>query len=501
MLKFLMRPKWLEGESWPGYLLRFANANHLEGIGRLAAYLQITPKTLLASSPHQICRVLGIEPDAPNLASPVGRVHLKRLVRLADARRSLYGRICPLCLTDFTTPHIPAIWDLSVNLRCEFHHVFLLDHCAACGKQVSYRRHRLTQCNCGFQFSQAQSQAETKALLTLEHELGVGVLRQTGTSTFAIETDKSQAVHRFLRRILRVSQPSVLNADLRKQGHFPARIFSRREFDRIADWFENWPRGFHSNWEAVESLLVSEGRPERVKTLLGRSGFPSVDAEIHAIRAGRRRHTSHDHQMSLVWSDGYANQRYVDLQTCIRMTNTYEGTVRLWIERGWLGEVRLSKMPNGSTKYEIELVMVKAALGFLSRTSAPRTMAQDLGLSHRAIRALMESNVLGYISVAKGFEGRRLNSARAYALAEALLRKATPDEIQRAEAVSISAAFERIAYRKWSNPALLVRFITSGKFPVHLAPTAPRTLEHVFCKETDLHTWIEQQRGGISVQL
>lgn len=496
-----MRPKWLEGESWPGYLLRFANANQLDGIGRLAAYLQITPKTLLASSPHQICQVLGIVSEAPNLASPVGRVHLKRLVRLADARRSLYGRICPLCLTDFTTPHIPAIWDLSVNLRCEIHHVFLLDHCPACGKQVSYRRHRLTQCNCGFQLSRAQSQAETKALLTLEHQLGVDVLRQTGTNTFAIETDKSQAVHRFLRRVLKVSQPSVLDPDLRKQGHFPARLFSRREFDQIVGWFEDWPRGFHSNWEAVESLLVSGGRPERVKLLLGRSGFPSVDAEIHAIRAGRGLNSSHDHQMSLVWSDGCANQLYVDLQTCIRMTNTYEGTVRLWIERGWLGDVRLSRMPNGSTKYEIELDMVKAAMVFLSNTSAPRAMAQELGLSHRAIRALMESNVLGYISVAKSFEGRRLNAARAYALADAILRKATHGEIQRAEAVSISSAFERIAYRKWSTPALLVRFITSGMFPVYLAPTAPRTLEHVFCKDADLLTWIERHRGGTNVQV
>ncbi len=500
MLKFLIRPTWLEGESWPGYLLRFANSNHLNGIERLAAHLKLTPKTMLASSPRQICQMLGIPSTAPDLATPVGKVRLKRLVRLSDARRSLYGRICPLCISGFTVPHIPAIWDLSVNLRCEIHRVFLLDQCPACGKQISYKRRRLTHCDCGFQFSQAQCHTETPTLLAMERELGVESLRTAGMCTFATETDSCQAVHRLLRRMLRVSQPSVLDTDLRKQGHFPARLFSHREFDQIAGWFENWPCGFHNNWEAIESLLISGGRPERAKTLLGRSGFSSVDAEIHAIRTGRRRNSSHDHQMSLGWSDEYTGQQYVDLQTCIRMTNMYQPTVQRWIALGWLGDVRLSKMPNGSTKYEIELDCVKAVVGFLSRTSAPRMMAQELGVTRRAIWALMESDVLGYIAISPGFEGRRLNAARAYALADTILRKAIPEELRRAEAVTISAAFERIAERKWCTPALLVRFVTGGKFPVYLAPTAPRTLAHVYCKEEDLHAWIERHRGGGNVQ-
>lgn len=499
MLKFLSRPRWFEGESWPGYLLRFANANHFDGIHRLAEILAMTPKLLLASSPHHICQLLGVSYAAPELESPVGKVRLKRHVRLAGARRSLYGRVCPLCLSAFSIPHLSAKWDLSANMRCEIHHVFLIDECPACSKHLSFKRRLLTRCDCGFDLGTAECRPESQALLNLEATLDVDVARSLGSGTFAADSEKFQAVHRLLRRLLKVSRPDFASIDLRKSGHFPARLFSQKEFDQIAGWFEHWPHGFRSNWNAVDVALQDVGSYNRIKTFLARSGFPSIDAEIRFNRIDRRRKDSPDHQMSLNWSDQHFGNRYVDLRTCAQMTNTYERAVKIWIKRGWLGDVRLSKMPNGTTKYEIELDMVKAAMSFFSRTSDPKTMAAELGISHQALRALLDSGVLGFFEISGSFEGRRINANRAYALADSILKKAILSGCGSLERLSLSEAIGRIARRKWCTPALLVRSISTDEFAVYLDRADPRTLEHVYCKASDLQGWIKRYQGGHSV--
>lgn len=496
MLKFLVRPRWFEGESWPGYLLRFANSNHFDGIHRLAEILAMTPKLLLASSPHHICQLLGVSSAAPELESPVGKVRLKRHIRLAGARRSLYGRVCPLCLSAFSIPHLSAKWDLSANMRCEIHHVFLIDECPACSKHLSFKRRLLTRCDCGFDLGTAECRPESQALLNLEATLDVDVARSLGSGTFAADSEKFQAVHRLLRRLLKVSRPDFASIDLRKSGHFPARLFSQKEFDQIAAWFEHWPHGFRSNWKTVDAALQDVGSYNRIKTFLGRSGFPSIDAEIRFNRNDRRRKDSPDHQMSLNWSDQQSENRFVDLQTCIQMTNTYERTVKLWIERGWLGNVRLSKMPNGTTKFEIELEMVKAVISFLSRTSSPKTMSEELGISHRAVRALLDSNVLKYSMISRCSEGRRINAQSAYALADSIIRKTISPGGDPIEKLFLSQVIEKIASRKWCTPALLLRCILMGEFAAYLDPSAPRTLEHVYCCGSDLQNWIHRYQGG-----
>lgn len=491
-----MRPVWTEGESWPGYLLRFSNSNELQGIDRLAAMLRLTPKMMLASSPHEICKLLGVSVMAPAYDSPVGKVRINRLARLADARRSLYGRLCPRCIEPGGLGHIPAIWDIAVNMRCPSHRTFLLDRCPSCECPISYRRKELKQCDCGFRYWEAQTQTQTPALLAAEDVLKVADLRTEGMKTFAVETDKGLAAQRFLRRILKASIPELLDADLRKPGHFPARIFTHAEFNQISDWFTAWPSSFIDKLEAIHQQFRTLGRMDRSRGLLRRSGYPEIEQLVKSSRPEILANNRSLRQMRFAWSEGAHGARVVDVLTCSKLTGVNEYLIKRWVKLGWLGDVTLSKMPNGRTKYEIGYEEVMAVVGFLSRTSTPKLVSQELGLSYGAIRVMMDHGVFKYVDISGAVLGRRLNTAQTVEFADSILKQVKLEPDRGESWISLSSALECLGKRSSCNANQFYRSVLNCQMDVFMPPDAPRTLAHVYCCRSNFMGWIVKQRGA-----
>lgn len=156
----------MPSESFPGFMLRTAEANAYAGIGEfLSNVLQCdqprTPETLA-----RLC--LGVRTDGM-LLSRLGRVvagDAHCLDRYAfeplhdeavfahscridlDALLRTQAQVCPLCLTERNC--VLEEWDLAPVTCCPTHGVYLLNACGRCGTELSWMRSSLFGCpKCG----------------------------------------------------------------------------------------------------------------------------------------------------------------------------------------------------------------------------------------------------------------------------------------------------------------------------------------------------------------
>lgn len=143
------RPTPLEGESWPGYLLRLANSNGLRGLTPLSGFLGLSTERFLRANIYDVSACLGLPNvcDCDRESDNNGyRGHLK-----------MRTRICPQCLDADETPYIRASWDSPIKLHCEHHRKVLLDACPDCHRHLSYSRGWIDKCPCGSQLSRWKS--------------------------------------------------------------------------------------------------------------------------------------------------------------------------------------------------------------------------------------------------------------------------------------------------------------------------------------------------------
>lgn len=148
----LCRPSPMLDESWGGYLIRLSFANRLSGLLSLAQLLDLTWSRLLAADPAEVLPQLGVAcPScAPTMRHTKTNTDLR--VNLGRVGRSIRSRFCPACLASDKEPFVRSAWDHPLGLACKAHSTLLKDACQACGSEVSFRRRRVTHCDCGADF-------------------------------------------------------------------------------------------------------------------------------------------------------------------------------------------------------------------------------------------------------------------------------------------------------------------------------------------------------------
>ena len=138
----LCRPFAVNGEGGHGYLLRLANANHMQGISALARMNGSKVKDYLIN--------ISIKTDQNGPDVPL---NLSTLLE-SKGRRT---RICPYCMCE-KNPYLRGEWDKPVNLRCKEHRCILLDRCNSCSRPITHDRKHFDTCNCGQKFSRMPAQ-------------------------------------------------------------------------------------------------------------------------------------------------------------------------------------------------------------------------------------------------------------------------------------------------------------------------------------------------------
>jgi len=153
-----VRPHAIDGESWPGYLLRLSQSNGLDGLKDLARILTFTELQLIAGDAREILPLLGVQfTDYELINRVLGQPEPRRKIRyvhVARMGRSVRSRVCPLCLASDDVPYVRAAWEHPLALVCEKHQISLRDRCESCEADITIQRSRVESCDCGSEFTQ-----------------------------------------------------------------------------------------------------------------------------------------------------------------------------------------------------------------------------------------------------------------------------------------------------------------------------------------------------------
>ena len=96
------QPNPIENESWPGYLLRLAQVNYLNGIGELASVLSVDSRELVVSNPKKFLSKFNSLAASDKQFLEVNSVDrgfkTEKNSRLHGFKKSMRTRVCALCL-------------------------------------------------------------------------------------------------------------------------------------------------------------------------------------------------------------------------------------------------------------------------------------------------------------------------------------------------------------------------------------------------------------------
>lgn len=153
-------------ESFPGFLLRLAEANAYPGIAALISTVLGLDRAYTATTLARMCMTVRTDRELRGRLGRVAAGDAHCLDQIAgeplneealflhgcrvdlDALLSTRAQVCPICLAE--QPIALEAWDLASVTCCPKYHRQLADVCGACGVSLDWLRHSVLQCEaCG----------------------------------------------------------------------------------------------------------------------------------------------------------------------------------------------------------------------------------------------------------------------------------------------------------------------------------------------------------------
>jgi hypothetical protein len=435
-MRLLVRRRWLESESWPGYLLRLAEANGLAGIGALARLAGTTKGRILVGEPRHILAALGVEHDGvPHIGAREDLVP-RGASMMRQAKRSFNTAVCPACLRTDLVPVIRARWEFPMEVACHVHHVTLATRCPGCDRPLRVDRPQLLQCPCGFLLSKCRTAPAPTVVGQLQKLLGIDHLRATDL-TFQCFTDHEAAAMRLVERLSHQSRHGS-KAGLEVPKKAAGQRLKSDDLAAAEEWFADWPEGF----KRLYALAMFGDRPGPKRFLTARklelARFPLVFEVANDVHFGRltRRHGR----------PPLAQQERVGIVAAMELSGVPYERMLSWIRSGALGEVRTLAGAH-STAYKISREKVVQAAALIKRTLSVQEAANEIGLPTFAVCKLIRAGILSAVLQSSRADTARLEPAQLKELALELKRVST-DAIQSPHRLSFGAALVMVANRR-----------------------------------------------------
>lgn len=475
----LIRPRWVEGESWGGYLLRLSEINGLDGVKSLSKRLNLSVVELMTSSPHEVLLRLGIHQRAPGLTT-----------RLHNARRSLYSRVCPLCLSQHQHPHIPSIWDLGLNLVCKIHELCLLDTCPSCSKPIDFFRSSIFRCTCGQDFRLIDMPTAPDHLQMVERAFGVEQMRADASRTFAPKGNLEGFGVLALRRLISLSDPDNMFINRRSQRYAYYQSIRLNDLERVSKWFEDWPHGFVNGIRTARTSFQSAKRSFVPKSIFTANRFPLI-MKVLELEEKEAKWWSDENSRSAIQVDPNQVQPrgVVNVQTISKMTGVSFNVVVEWIKRGFLGDVLVSVSKTGRARYEIDAQRARDAGQFFARTSTLSQLAELVGTESDVLRLLALAEVFPIHMVSRGIRLARVRPEHVFDIARRLIGKASYSATIPYPTYSFTQAVLRL---KPLTPPQIRRFMDdlgTGALPLQCRQANTIRLDDLLVSWKDLNSW------------
>ncbi len=484
MIQLLLTPKWVQGESWGGYILRLAEENRLGGFLSVCKPLQLTPERMLVTSPTELLPNLGVRHDLTDIPStdPVsgGRAFPWK------AGRSKYASVCGRCLAEDQKPFLRAAWDSPLTLVCARHGTALQRRCPRCTLPITHFRSSVTHCRCGADFRLVRPAALIDELQKVRR-----VLDPHGTptvQTFAAVAEEQRAKIALLRRLARAFVRLHEGAGRIGRVRLTDCWITDVELMRASAWFEDWPTSF----DRLYTRLILEPRHRAdapSNTMLrGLSDVPQVhSAAVDVVR--RMRRTPRPKRPTVT-----ATQAHVGIKAAMQLCQVDHQTVLDWIDAGLLGHVESSVEKRGTVR-QIPREAVMAAAKLVHSTASQAVIGAEVGLSHSAVHALTLAGVLPAIKLKRSTYTARVRPADVYALVKGLQAAALRRMSTKKSTESLSEALVLSGRVNRALPALFIADLLNGHVSLYITDASEiHGLNSARVKTDELRRWSAVQR-------
>lgn len=483
MKSLLLKPRWVEGESWPGYLLRLAEVNQLtSGLHSLANLtLHPTPE-MLSSPPTQVLWALGfgwLDVPCAN-SSPAGWHNLAPF----RAGRSRWTSFCPACFREAGGEYQLAIGDLPLQLSCPKHGCALVRNCPACREPITVSRFRVAQCDCGQLFSRVKSEP-----LMGQHQILQKLLQLNRTSlaevpTFAAAGLEDVAAVQLVQYLAHASGPGWKGSS-RKTRIYDAWATSE-QLEAASSWFTDWPTSFEERYSRL--MLDRRARGERplcnaIRTI---RSFPALAKVVDSLIA-RRRQSPRPKKIHA------PPREYLTLKELMSATGVHYDTIQGWIASGRLGTVEI--LPRGAqSHYKIPRELGMSAVRFIKATASVSEMAAEVGLTTSALHTLVQCGYVDAAAVAKSTYTARVKPQQIHRMTRDILAMARGQPRRPLATCTLSDALVRARRVGKRAPGELVAAVRSGSLEVHKTDKSDTTLASVSITRDNLSRWFRTRR-------
>jgi hypothetical protein len=486
----LIQPRPEEGESWPGYLLRIAEQNHMtNGLQGFAQRLGIIPQALVASQPEVVMGALGIRhfEQTHGVLAQSGRG--RNLMK--ESGRTFLCRVCPLCLNEMWPRYIKASWERAFGFTCDRHDLLLVDRCPKCGRSISHLRKHFLACDCGMSFLSMPLQKAPKDFVSYYKILDLADIYAKPAKTF--EASSLLEIHAlmFCRRLQSMGEP---NASVKKKR--PSQIYnvfmSCADFQGIESIFEQWPQGLlmflERHLSPVEKKFVS--------SFLLTAPLNGKDVLVQ-IKSGVRKWTQRHNGLRLPGTKTpqvvQSNpQGTVGIKHLMDSTGCSYVLARHWIESGRLGQCLITKNANGVQRYHIDKARVQKAIQITKSTASVSEMALTLGTSSSVIRSLVKANILYGVPYGITARSIRVHPAEVFSVASTLLRLARRRHNLINDQLLLPAVIYRFKWRPLRHLQAFFDALLQGKIAINKTNTHVTRLDEILIDFESLREWEKQ---------
>lgn len=486
----LIKPNPVRGESWPGYLLRLAELNHLRGIPPIAKALGLSVQNLIITSPSQILPILGIGLPTDIIPAPLTPPRGRSL--LGYHGRSNRTRICPLCIGEMPILHIPSAWDKALTWHCQKHNLLLLDTCHECHSAITYERIKISSCPCGAKFHAApRVRLKDSVLRDICETLTFSTESADSGITFQASSSYEFSCAQLIRRMLLLSTRTLIQD--RRTRNVAECFVSSHDALAVAHWFSNWPVNFVRELHLAKELYRMS--PTQLLLPKGKNlvPIPVVIAAIRLLTTVSSTAKLAGTKMVLAPVPPSTLQ-HVGLTYVLRRSGTTYDVVRFWIDNGNLGEVEGKKLPNGQWKFKIDRAQADKAILIARSTATLKNLASEIGIDIHALRALANAGVLHIVPFGRAKYNFRLLASQAYELTASFLKVAKNGKRSSLENVLVEKVLLYLHLRHRYLVADFVHAILDGTVTIRKFTEPAIRFDDLVVRRVDYLNWVTKAR-------
>lgn len=491
----LIRPMWIEGESWPGFLMRIAEENSVKGLMEIGRLVGLTVGELLSAEPKFVLTQLGYQPSM-NFPIPARWFLVaSKSMFPGSFGRSLYTRVCVQCLSTDPKPYIRSSWDQVLALPCQHHTQALAESCAECGKPIDYFRSKIVECSCGSPYSPSirkePSVDVTPILTVFDLQIEKVGFRGTFEGSTRQEHLAAIALYKIHTRVREIHGES----EIPKRMSLANSFLSTKIFEDLLPWFFDWPNRFIQLVGQTNSIAGQKPSTKLNLTTLYGNEFEKIRFALDE-RNRRRKHSRAPRGNRLPESiKSIKRNDLIGIRELIDLTGLHYTRLMPWVKAGKFGATVPIVEVSGKTSEKILRARIKPLLEFLSQTTTFNSAGRDIGIDPVVLRYMARDGIFKAISIGGIDYTNRLVLVDVFRWTNSVLLWAKLGRTGTRRYINFSDASTAVLLRMRSSFKSFIESVGTNKLPLKYFGSQPFAINEVYLYQDDLDRWIAHARA------